>query len=80
MLGTMNSEGVVRFARLDDGWECLFLKVNRMLTGKSHIFKLADTLEAVGLKYSGGDANWAENVGKYLGVPITATLTEIAKG
>lgn len=77
--GVVNKEGVVRFVNLVDGWEALYVKVNRMLSGKSYVYPLTMTLEQVGMKYSGGDVNWAQNVADYLGVPTTTTLTQLAE-
>ncbi len=79
-MGVMNAEGVVRFTNIDDGWTALYMKVNRMLSGKSLVYPLTLTLEQVGLKYSGGDPNWSKNVAEYLGVPEKTTLAEIAGG
>jgi hypothetical protein len=50
-----------------------------MLSGKSHVYKLTDTLAEVGMKYSGGDINWAKNIAAYLDVSITTTLQQISK-
>jgi hypothetical protein len=77
--GTANSEGVLIFQNAEDGQEALYRQVSLMLTGKSKVYKLTDTLEQVGLKYAGGDGNWAKNVGAYLGIPLTTTLAEIAQ-
>jgi hypothetical protein len=80
VLGVMNKEGVLHFESLDDGWLALHLKVDRMLSGKSKMYPLTLTLEQVGIRYSGSDAgDWARNVGSYLGVPVTATLQELAE-
>lgn len=76
--GTANSEGVLIFSSVHDGWQALYMKVNRMLAGKSKTYPLTLTLEQVGLKYSGGNPDWAENVAKYLGVPVTTTLRELS--
>ena len=77
--GVANSEGVWKFVDLVDGWNALCNKVNRMLSGKSHVYPLTYTLAQTGLKYSGGDPNWAKNVATYLGVPETTTLQELAE-
>ena len=54
-LGTMNPEGVLHFENLEDGWQALYIKVNRMLSGKSTMYPLNLTLDRVGLRYSGGN-------------------------
>ena len=48
-----------------------------MLSGRSHVYKLTDTLADVGFKYADGDANWAKNVAEYLGVPESTTLQQL---
>jgi hypothetical protein len=76
--GTANSEGVWLFDNADDGWSALFAIVDRWLRGKSVVYHLTMTLEQVGMKYSGGDPNWAKNVASSLGVPQTTTLADLA--
>jgi hypothetical protein len=77
--GVANKEGVLKFVNADDGWSALHIKVHRMLSGNSAVYPLTLTLEQVGLKYSGGDANWSRNVANYLGVPETITLQQLAE-
>jgi len=76
--GFGNAEGVWKFVRMEDGWSALFIKVNRMLVGKSSVYPLTLTLEQVGLKYSSGNPDWSKNVAEYLGVPVTTTLEQLA--
>ena len=76
--GAVNADGVLWFYNVEDGWQALYHEVSLMLNGRSHVYKLTDTLQQVGLKYSNGDPNWAVNVAKYLGVPETTTLQELA--
>jgi hypothetical protein len=77
--GTGNLEGVWRFCNAVDGWMALWVKVDRMLSGKSRVYPLHFTLEDVGRIYSGGDPNWARNVAAYMRVPITITLAQLAQ-
>lgn len=72
--GTANSEGVWNFVNLADGWTALYFKVDRILRGASKVYPLTMTIEDMGETYSGGDPNWAANVAKSLGVPVTMTL------
>jgi hypothetical protein len=74
--GTANKEGVWKFMYASDGYNALCVKVERILCGLSHVYPLTMTLAEVGLKYSGGNPAWAENVAKELGVPVTMTLAE----
>jgi len=76
--GTVNADGVLWFCQVDDGWQALYHEVSLMLTGRSHVYSLTNTLQQVGVKYSNGDANWAVNVANYLGVPESTTLQELA--
>ena len=76
--GTANAEGVWKFVNAADGWTALYVKLARILAGQSKVYSLDMTLEEFGAKYSGGDANWAVNVGRELGVPITTTLRYLA--
>lgn len=78
-LGIANSEGVLKFARAEDGWNALCMKLARMLTGMSHVYPLSMTLEQVGMKYSNGDPNWAKNVCAELKIPEATTLAELAR-
>lgn len=77
--GLANTEGVWNFKNLDDGWNALYLKVNRMLSGKSVLYHLTDTIEDLAKRYTGGDQAeaWAANVAKELGVPVTTTLDQL---
>jgi len=77
--GTANAEGVLIFLKLEDGWQALHVKVERMLAGKSAIYHLTDTLEDLARKYTGGDNPdaWAKNVATYLGVETSTTLQQI---
>jgi hypothetical protein len=78
MDGFGNKEGVWKFVNAADGWQALYLKIDRMLSGKSKVYHLTDTLETVGMKYSGGDPNWAINVAAALGVDPSTTLEELS--
>jgi hypothetical protein len=75
-LGVMNSEGVLHFANVADGWTAAYIKFNRMLSGRSLQYPLIWTLEQVGAKFSGGNPEWAINVARELGVPTTTTLEQ----
>ncbi len=75
--GTANKEGVWNFVNLVDGWSALYLKVDRILRGASKVYPLTMTLEEMGTRYAGvGKPEWAINVAKDLGVPVTMTLQQ----
>jgi hypothetical protein len=60
-----------------DGWTALYKKVRRMLNGASKVYTLDMTLMEVAIKYS-GDAAWATNVAKDLGVDTRTSLAQLA--
>jgi hypothetical protein len=73
-----NGAKITIFSNATDGWNELYRKVRRMLSGASEVYLLSMTVEEVGMKYS-GDANWGKNVATALGVQPTTTLAEIAQ-
>ena len=77
--GVVNSEHVLRFVNLVDGWHVLYHQCYLMLSGLSNVYKLTDSISQVGLKYSDGDPDWAMNVANYLGVPTSTTLARLAE-
>lgn len=74
--GRANSEGVLKFVNLADGWQALYHQCDLMLSGKSKVYQLNDTLADVAIKYA-HDPNWGVNVAAALGVPVTTTLAEL---
>jgi len=76
--GFGNKEGVWKFVNKADGEAALERKCARMFLGKSKVYPITWTLAQVGMTYSDGDPNWAENVARELGVPVTTTLAELA--
>lgn len=77
-IGVANSEGVLKFADYETGWDAGCHQVELMLTGRSDYYKLTMTLAEVGLIFAHGDPNWSVNVAKELGVSPDITLAEIA--
>lgn len=73
-----NGAKITIYANATDGWNALFRKVRRMLSGASHTYTLDLTIEQVGVKYS-GDPAWGVNVAARLGVPPTTTLAQLAQ-
>jgi len=71
-----NAEGIWHFVNVEDGWQSLYVKVARMLSGRSRIYPLEFTIEQVGLTYAHGDPSWGRNVAAALGVEPTLTLAE----
>lgn len=78
-IGYGTFEGKTIFATSDDGWAAADRQFGGMLSGMSHIYTQDMTLEEAGLKYSGGDPNWAKNVAAMLNVNVTVTLRMMAE-
>lgn len=78
VLGKLNSEGVLAFASVDDGWSALKSQVAAMLAGTSRIYNPGMTILQIAELYTGGDAaaSWAQNVANYLGLSPQNTLME----
>jgi hypothetical protein len=74
--GVANSDGVLIFLRLEDGWQALYKQLEAIISGNSH-YTLSTTLADFGFGYSGGDRNWAVNVADALGVDPSVTLGSI---
>jgi hypothetical protein len=78
-VGVANAAGVLKFAQWIDGEYVLCHQCYLMLSGKSEIYSLSMTLAQAGLKYSGGDPNWAKNAAAVLDLPVTATLYAVSQ-
>ncbi len=76
--GAQNADGVLAFLNYEDGWNVLCHQCSLMLSGKSKVYKLTDSLVRVGFSYSNGDPNWAINVARELNVPTSTTLSQLA--
>jgi hypothetical protein len=82
--GGPNGAKITIFSNVTDGWNELYRKVRRMLSGASEVYTLAMSVEEVGMKYS-DDPNWGVNVSAALGtvgalaVTPATTLAEIAQ-
>src|SRR5215469_14863231 len=73
-------EGVTVFPDDSVGWIKLYAECEMMLSGNSHIYSPQLTLAQVGMRYSGGNPDWAKNVAAALGVDGSITLADLAKG
>jgi hypothetical protein len=65
------------FSNVTDGWNELYRKVRRMLSGASEVYTLDLSIEQVGEKWS-DTPTWGQDVAEILGVPATTTLAELA--
>jgi len=70
-------EGKTIFFNVADGWAALYTQIERMLSGKDKLYPATMTLAEAGMRYSGGDPNWAKNVAGALGVDESITLAEL---
>jgi hypothetical protein len=71
------TEHIIVFPSDSDGWVALYAKLQNIVDGKSKVYNLGMTIREMGLKYSGGDPNWAVNVSNYLGVSEDIILGEV---
>lgn len=78
-LPTWKDTGLIVFPTEQMGWDALKHQVELMLTGNSGVYDPSDSILDVAKKYADGDLNWGKNVARELGIPATATLSEIAK-
>jgi hypothetical protein len=76
-LGTLGGAHITVYATEQDGWNALYRKVSRMLSGGSRVFTPDLTLAQVGQKYANGDSNWARNVAARLGVSTDTRLGDL---
>jgi hypothetical protein len=77
-LPTWKDTGLVLFPTAEMGWAALRHQVRLMLTGRSRVYELTDTLLLVGVKYADGDVNWGWNVAGHLGVSPDVSLGDLA--
>jgi hypothetical protein len=83
-LGTALSTGIgathiTIYANVSDGWNALYRKVRRALSGSSETYHLEDSIAEFGYKYSGKSAVWAVNFSKSFGCTIDTTLLDLVR-
>jgi len=76
-LPTWKDTGLVIFPDAETGWAALRHQVRLMLTGRSRMYALTDSLLLVAVKYADGDTNWGWNVAGHLGVSPDASLADL---
>jgi hypothetical protein len=69
--------GIAIFDDVNEGWSRLYRQLGLILSGSSQVYNLDMSLAEMGMKYSGGDPNWAVNVAAYLGVSTDAPLWQV---
>lgn len=70
-------EGKTVFPSVVSGWNHLLAQIAGMLSGTDKLWPATMTLADAGMRYSGGDPDWAGNVAKDLGVYPGTTLGEL---
>lgn len=81
-LGPQNSDGVLAFATLNDGWGALRAQLELIASGGSRVYSTSDTILSMGHKWAGisqGTA-WASNVAAALGVDPSTPIGEFLNG
>ena len=72
--GGPNGAKITIYSSPTDGWNALYRKVRRMLTGGSTSYPIADTIAQLAKKYS-GDPQWGVNVAAFLTHAMNAEVT-----
>lgn len=69
--------GIAVFDSEDYGWSRLYRQLSIILTGGSSHYYPDMSIADMGLKWSGGDPNWARNVARYLNVSTATPLWQV---
>ncbi len=80
--GPQNSDGVLAFATLDDGWGALRAQLQLIADGGSQVYSASDSILEMGFKWAGqsqGSA-WAANVAAALGVDPSTPIGDFLNG
>lgn len=80
--GPTMGQGISVFANDADGWDRLYRQLMLIVSGKSHIYSLSDTISTMAAKWTSPTeaAAWGSNVAAVLGVPESSTLRELIGG
>lgn len=81
-LGPQNSDGVLAFATLEDGWGALRAQLNLIATGGSRVYSTSDSILDMGFKWAGASQGsaWAANVAAVLGVDPATPIGDFLNG
>lgn len=79
--GTARSKGfgaanITIYPSAIDGWNALYRKIRRALSGSSRTYTLDMSIEQFGWTYA-RDVKWAPNVAARLGIPLSTTLVDL---
>jgi hypothetical protein len=73
----MSGGSKVSYPTMDVGIQAGDQLLQNAASGMSQYYSPSETLSQFGNTYSGGDPNWAKNVGNYLGVPSSTPMSDI---
>lgn len=81
-LGPQNSDGVLAFATLEDGWGALRAQLKLIASGGSHVYSAGDSILDMGFKWAGSSQGsaWAANVAAALGVDPSTPIGDFLNG
>jgi hypothetical protein len=74
------TNGITTFPSAETGWQALYDKLQNIVNGGSSAYPVSASWTDVGNTWSNGDANWAVNVCRNLGVDPSTTPAQYAQG
>jgi hypothetical protein len=80
VLDLQSKDGITVFPDANSGWARGRHQVVLMLSGKSHVYSLADSFIDVANKYAEGATEWGINVANVLGISPSASLNDFVNG
>lgn len=80
--GPQNSDGVLAFNTLADGWGALRAQLQLIADGGSHVYAASDSILDMGYKWAGESQGgaWASNVAAALGVDPSTPIGDFLNG
>lgn len=73
----MSNGSKVSYPTMDAGIQAGDQLLQNAAAGESQYYSPTETLSQFGNTYSGGDPNWANNVGSYLGIPTSTPMSDV---
>ena len=70
---------IATYPTIEEGWAALYRQVSGMLSGRSRYYNPSDPLTVIAKTYTGEAAymNWANNVARYFGVPVSTPFNQL---
>jgi hypothetical protein len=81
--GPTLGQGITVFQSDDAGWSALYRQLMLIVTGRSRVYTLDDTIASMAVRWAAGGVeneesrNWAANVSKWLNVPDSTPLSQV---